>query len=243
MKNLVSPIIISIAVIIGAMVLGNAYKNKSKTNDVIGVTGLGEIDFTSNLVNWQSKFYEEDYDLKTAYAKLEDTRNKVKSYLMAKGVKEDEIVFDAIETTEKRKRVKTEYGYEDNGDFDGYRLDQDITVVSKNVEEISVLARQVTELLNQGIKFETYAPTYTFSDLASLKKDLLSKAAADARDRAEKIAENSGEKLGALKSSRMGVFQITGQGTNEDYSWGGAFNTTSKNKTASITVRSEFYVR
>jgi len=41
----------------------------------------------------------------------------------------------------------------------------------------------------------------------------------------------------------MGVFQITGQNSNENYSYGGTFNTTSKNKTASITLRTEYAVK
>lgn len=59
----------------------------------------------------------------------------------------------------------------------------------------------------------------------------------DARLRAEKIAEFSGGKLGKIVSAKMGVFQITGQNSNEDYSWGGTFNTSSKEKTASITMK------
>jgi hypothetical protein len=35
----------------------------------------------------------------------------------------------------------------------------------------------------------------------------------------------------------MGVFQITGQNSAEDYSWGGTYNTSSKEKTASITMK------
>ncbi|MEL6974922.1 MAG: SIMPL domain-containing protein, partial [Bacteroidota bacterium] len=40
-----------------------------------------------------------------------------------------------------------------------------------------------------------------------------------------------------------GVFQITGQNSGEDYSWGGAYNTASKNKTASITMRLEYNIK
>ena len=40
-----------------------------------------------------------------------------------------------------------------------------------------------------------------------------------------------------LKVAKMGIFQITGQNSNEDYSWGGAYNTSSKEKTASITMK------
>ena len=70
-----------------------------------------------------------------------------------------------------------------------------------------------------------------------LKIEMISKATEDARIRAEKIAENSGSTLGDLSSAKMGVFQITGQNSNEDYSWGGTYNTTSKKKTASITMK------
>jgi hypothetical protein len=66
---------------------------------------------------------------------------------------------------------------------------------------------------------------------------MIQKATENARIRAEAIASNSGGALGGLRSANMGVFQITGQNSNEDYSWGGAFNTKDKNKTASITMR------
>jgi hypothetical protein len=72
--------------------------------------------------------------------------------------------------------------------------------------------------------------------------DLLAKASADGKKRAEIIATNSGSSLGKLKKANLGVFQITGKNTDEDYSYGGTFNTTSLNKTGSITIRMEFAV-
>ena len=67
-------------------------------------------------------------------------------------------------------------------------------------------------------------------------------ATEDARIRAEKIAEFSGGKLGKLESARMGIFQITGQNSKESYSWGGTFNTSSREKTASITMKLTYKV-
>ena len=58
----------------------------------------------------------------------------------------------------------------------------------------------------------------------------------------EKIAECSGGKLGKLESARMGIFQITGQNSKESYSWGGTFNTSSREKTASITMKLTYKV-
>ena len=71
---------------------------------------------------------------------------------------------------------------------------------------------------------------------------MISKATSDARTRAEMIAKNSGGKLGELISAKMGIFQITGQNSNEDYSWGGTYNTDSKEKTASITMKLDYTV-
>jgi hypothetical protein len=40
----------------------------------------------------------------------------------------------------------------------------------------------------------------------------------------------------------MGVFQIIAQNSSEDYSYGGSFNTNSKNKTAAITIKLVYQV-
>jgi hypothetical protein len=76
--------------------------------------------------------------------------------------------------------------------------------------------------------------------LSDLKLNLLAKASKDAYNRAKTIADNSGSKLGDLKSASMGIFQITGQYSNEAFTYMGAFNTDNKNKTANVTVRAEF---
>ena len=69
---------------------------------------------------------------------------------------------------------------------------------------------------------------------------MIAEATKDANTRAKKIADNADGKLGRLKNAAMGVFQITGQNSSEDYSWGGKFNTDSKGKTASITMKLEY---
>lgn len=71
---------------------------------------------------------------------------------------------------------------------------------------------------------------------------MISKATEDAHIGAKKISENSGSKLGDHISAKIGIFQITGQNSNEDYSWGGTYNTASKEKTTSITMNLNYEV-
>ena len=94
-----------------------------------------------------------------------------------------------------------------------------------------------------GVEFYSSKPQYYYTKLTELKKELIEHATENAKTRAETIASKSGFKLGRLKNANMGVFQIIARNSNEDYSWAGAFNTTSKQKTATITMKLQFGIQ
>ena len=96
---------------------------------------------------------------------------------------------------------------------------------------------QTSELINSGIQFNPGEVQYTYSNLPSLKHNLIENATKDALERAEKIVGTGNGKLGKLKNATMGVFQITGKGSTEEDTYGGNYDTFSKEKTARITVR------
>lgn len=239
MKNNITALVFSIAIVISAFVLGNAYKNRNSNSGIISVTGLGKADFTSDLIVWEGSFSEESLQLKDAYNKLENEKKVITDYLIAKGVQPSELVFNAV-TSKKLTKAKYENGKYVGDQFLGYRLSQSLQIDSKNVEGVEKISREITELLNKGIEFYSQPPRYYYTQLADLKIEMISKATADAYTRAKKIAENSGGQLGDMISARMGIFQITGQNSDENYSWGGTYNTSSKEKTASITMRLDY---
>ena len=94
--------------------------------------------------------------------------------------------------------------------------------------------------MNNGVQFYSKSPRYYYTDLSDLKLDLISKATEDAMLRAENIVLKSGASLDNLVKADMGILQIVGQNSNENYSWGGTYNTSSKKKTASITIKLKF---
>ena len=242
MKKNVSPILFAIAIIIASFVLGNAVINRNRPQGTIIVTGLGESNFTSDLVVWEGNFNRESNDLKTAYASLEKDRNAVTTYLKSKGIPEAQLIFNAVNTNPLYQQNYSNDGRFLGQTFQGYQLNQSLVIESKEVEKVEKISREITELLNQGIAFYSQQPRYYFTGLESLKLEMIAKATEDARIRAERIAENSDSDLGDLINANMGIFQITGQNSGEDYSWGGTFNTSAKNKTASITMKLTFEV-
>jgi len=243
MKNYISAIIVAIAAIICFWLAGNAYKYKFRTNETISVTGLAERNFVSDQIVWSGDYSRVTMDLKSAYSQLKEDERKIRAYLQSKGVQDSEMVFSAVSINKQFTTRYSSDGKELGQDFAGYNLKQDVTVDSRDIEKVEKISREVTELIESGIEFNSSAPSYYYTKLSELKVDLLAKASADAKLRAQTIAKNSGSGLGTIKKATMGVFQITGQNTNEDYSYGGAFNTSSKNKTASITIKIDYAVK
>lgn len=242
MKNYIGTVLIALSVVIAAIVLGNSYNYKFKQSETISVTGLANVDFSSNLIVWEGSFSKRSSELKAAFSMLKQDEKAIRDYLLSMGVAEKEIVFSSV-------RIEKNYNnnYDNSGRlissvFEGYTLNQNVTVESASIDKVEKVSREVTGLIEKGVEFYSNPPAYYYTKLSEIKLDLLAKASADAKKRAEIIAENSGATLGNVKRATMGVFQIIGQNSNEDFSYGGAFNTSARNKTGTITMRVEYVV-
>jgi hypothetical protein len=221
--------------------LGSAIKNRNKADNTISVTGLGTVKFTSDLITWSGNFSRNSFDLKSAYAELANDRKVIENYLVSKGIPKNEIVFSAVDITKQYNDNEGANGRSIRT-FAGYNLSQSISLESKDVAEIENLSRNITEIINLGIEFTSSSPSYFYTKLADVKQQMIADATKDAKLRAEKIAQNAGSSLGKLKKASMGVIQITAPNSDEDYSYGGTFNTSSKEKEASITIKLEYQV-
>ena len=231
--------ILAIGLVVGAFILGNAYKYKFKSTESINVTGNALKDFNADLVKWRATFSRKDFDLRVASDQLKADQIVVKNFLISQGIKPNEIVFEAVNISKD-----FQYGTDSNGasisQFTGYNLSQDATIESKELDKIEKASREISNLISQGIELSSSNPNYYYSKLEDLKLELIAQASENAKQRAENIATKSGGSLGKLQKADLGIFQITGKNDNEEYSSGGAFNTTSRQKTAQITVRTSY---
>ncbi len=230
--------VIALAIIICAIVLGRAYTYKYRSQDTIVVTGLGETEFVSDLIVWAGSLTAESQSAAAGYAQLEANKQKVQKYLTEKGIPADAVVFGFVDVDKQYESVYSANGNWAGQRFTGYMLRQRFTVESTDVEKVEVVSREISSLIAQGVSIEAYAPDYYYTKLDDVKMGLIETASADARTRAEKIASNAGTKIGRVASARMGVFQITGANSNEEFSAGGSFNTSSRTKRPALRCAS-----
>ena len=246
MKNskLVMSIIISVCFLLSAIAIGIAYYQTKKPAKTVSVVGLAEQDVVSDLIVWNLEYSVTNGDMQMAYNQVKEQSQIVKKFLKDKGIAEEDIDFRNIST-----EPQNEYRWDDVAGhsvqiFSGYRAEQKIRIASYDVEKVEEVIREISELYDQNIRIYSYEPEYYYTRLSGLKLKLLAEASKNASDRAKTIAENAGGKLGGIKSVTSGVFQITAPNSSEDsYTWGGAFNTSSKGKRVSINMKLTYYVK
>lgn len=177
-----------------------------KGTSSITVTGSAKQQLKSDLIVWKGSFSSQSPVMQEAYAKLKVDSQKVKSYLKGKGIDEKDMVFSSIDTN---PIYEMNYNGQYTNNIIAYRLYQRVEIKSADVDKLTQISREATELMNEGIEFQSFPPEYFYTKIADLKVSILAEATKDAKNRAEQISQNTGSRIGALKSAKMGVFQIT----------------------------------
>lgn len=232
--------VVTIGLVIVGFLTTSAIKTVKRTADVVTVTGSARQSVQSDLVQWGASVYANEMTMQEGYARLEGYRNRIRSFLRERRVPDSVIVFsgvsqrDMVERSQKRSRTG-DIEYESK--FIGYQLTQRFDIQSAQVDSIAAIARDITQLVGEGIPLNSEPPRYYYTKLNDLRVELLGEATKDARLRAEKITDGAGGKIGNLRSARMGVFQVTAP-NSRDVSGYGIYDTSTieKDVTAVVSV-------
>ena len=229
---------LAIGFVLAALIFGWFYASSKRGDDAITVTGSAKKRITSDLVVWSAGVSVQGSQLSDSYKQLSDNIPRIKQYLLDKGVPENQMTVSSITTTTLKRRDSD--GVETN-EITGYLLSQQIEVRSNDVQKISQIAREATELINQGILIESKAPQYYYTQIGDLKVEMLGEAAKDAKERAAKIASSTGNSIGSVRSAKMGVLQITAADSTDvsDY---GVYDTSTIEKDMTAVVNVSFAV-
>lgn len=230
---------LAVALVLSSIIGAWAYTRSKHNEQTITVTGSARKRIKSDLIVWRTSVTYQGDNLTDAYNALKDRVPRVKKYLLSKGVPEDQITVSSVST--RTLRAKTNESGEESGRITGYEMKQELEVRSTDVEKISRISREVTELIDQGILLESNPPSYLYTKLGDLKIEMLAEASKDAKARAQQVAASTGSSIGSVRSAKMGVLQITPADSNE-VSDSGMNDTTSLEKDITAVVNISFAV-
>jgi uncharacterized protein len=226
---------LAIAAVVVAKIATGAIHDARRTRDTISVTGSAREPIDSDLVRWSLVVRGNAPTAAEAARQLRGDGVVVRSFLLEGGVPAGAIApsvvtSEAIVTKLPRHRQRT-----------SYRVSQELDIRTRDIDVVERVATRIGDLIEQGIDVNANPLAYLSTELTKAKLDALGAATHEARERADIIVRGLGARLGAMRSSTLGVYQITPRDSTEvsDY---GINDTSSRQKDVTAVVSATFAV-
>jgi hypothetical protein len=235
-EHILWAIILGLSIIISAGIGSYTFYQVKSLENTLSVTGSARIRVTSDIVRWVGVFSRNvpEDSLNKGYQQMSRDLSKVLEFYKENGIDTKDVIISPV-SVEKPWIYNKEAPRE-------YILRQTVELQSKEVDKITSLAKNFQGLLDRGVIFSTESLEYYYSKLPELRVTLLTEAMNDAKARAERIAQSTGQRVGRLKSASMGVVQVLAPNSTEvsDY---GTYDTTTIEKEIMVAVRAVFILK
>lgn len=209
MKNsgIIPSLLIAVAIVVLGLCLKAGIDDFSHRDRAVTVRGLCEKEVMANKVTWPIVTKEMGNELTAIYDKIQRNNAAILAFLKNNGIEDSEV---SVNPPAVNDRMANSYSNE-NVRY-RYNVTNVIVVTSSKVDKIRKLIDAQTELLKQGVALTEdyeYQTTYEYTDLNSIKPEMIAEATRNAREAANKFAADSDSRLGKIKTATQGQFSIT----------------------------------
>ena len=227
---------IAVAVVWTAHIFAATVHDARHVHDTIVVTGSAKRPISANLVKWSLTVRGEAARATGAARRLRRETVAVHRFLRQAGIPAEALTPSVVRSEEivvrlphKRRKVT-------------YRVSQTFEISTRQIDVVERVAPQVGTLLERGIDVAAEPLEYLSTELTQAKLDALEAATEEAHRRAEILVKGLGGKLGSMRSSSLGVYQVTPRDSTDvsDY---GINDTTSREKDVTAVVNATFAVK
>ena len=206
-----SAIVCAVILAVGIFLLGvevnSGLGSISANQRTVTVRGLCEKEVTANKVTWPIVSKSVGNDLPSIYSAIEGTNKAILSFLKSNGITDAEISINPPQVVDLQADR-----YNSNPVPYRYNVTNVVVVTSSKVDLVRKLIERQTELMKQGIAIVAgdyqYQTTYEYTELNTIKPGMIAEATKNARQAANKFAEDSESKLGKIKTASQGQFSI-----------------------------------
>ncbi len=191
--------IIGAAVIIFSLVFFVSARDFSKQGSYAEVKGLSEKIVKADTAIWSLSFEVKSNDIDGLYAEIDRNITEIKNFLIDKGFDSSEINVASVniyQDTYKEAKFR-------------YNSNNQVSVYTEKVDIAKAASNETLLLIKKGVVLNQNYISFEFSDLNSIKPEMLAEAIKNARETASQFAKNSGSRVGRVTRGNQGVFEIT----------------------------------
>jgi uncharacterized protein len=196
--------------------IGGGFVDARALERTVEVKGLAEREVPADTAIWPLQLVVAGNELELLLAQIEDQGGQVRAFLTLRGFTEDEISVGAPSITDRLAQ-----GWGDPNVHLRYTVSQVVTVFTGRIDAVRGAGRDLLELGKAGIVFNQdsyeFRTQYLFNGLNEIKPSMIEEATRNAREVAQKFAEDSESTLGKIRSARQGQFSISDRDSNNPH--------------------------
>lgn len=229
---LIAALVLALGIVIGGYMLGDGLRRARMADRAVTMRGLAERNVVANVATWQLNFTTSGTDLAEVQAKIDRDQSAIQAFFRAAG-------FPATVLSDGGGTVNSVYDNDRAATI--YTINRSLRFRSEDVMRAQRAYARQFNLIRQGVQLDGSGMSYTYTQLNSVKPDMIGESIQDARRAAERFARDSGVSVGSIRSATQGYFSITGREGDADTGEGGGGNDTPLQKVRVVTTI-EFYL-
>ncbi|HYD12606.1 MAG TPA: SIMPL domain-containing protein [Allosphingosinicella sp.] len=213
---MIAAVILAVGIVAGGYLLGDGLKRAHLADRAVTMRGLAERNVTADLATWTISFTAQGTELDAVRAESDQDAATVLNFLRRAG-------FPAQAVTDGGGSVNQ--FYDTNRGANQVTVNRRIQLRTNDVMRARQAYARQFELIRGGVALqEGSSVQYSFTQLNTVKPDMIAQATQDARRAAEQFARDSGTGVGGIRSATQGYFSIgarDGDSTGEGGGGGG----------------------
>ena len=162
----------------------------------------------ADLAIWPLRFVATGNELGAVRAKIVADDAAVRAFVAGAGLSSPSVEVTGFEVTDALAQI-----YRSGPVESRFVVAETLVVRTTDIDGIARLAQRVGELIASGVVLSSEGaaasgPVYLFTGLNAAKPEMVAEATRNARESALQFAQDSGSRLGGIRSASQGVFQI-----------------------------------
>ena len=200
-------ILLALGLAVGGFFIGNTLFRARAAQRQVSVKGLSEREVPANLVLWPIVFNATGNDLGAVQSEAEAVALRIETFLKNQGFEPAEISRSAPRVTD----YLAQFNSESRMPAERFMVEMTTLVRTPKVDAVQKAVPLTGELVRAGVTLvRSYEEStqYLFTDLEKIKPEMIAEATQDARRAAEQFAQDSGSRVGDIRSAQQGYFSI-----------------------------------
>ena len=212
LEKIFASLILSVGIFLSGFFIAKSLHFFRDFERSVKVKGLDEKTVKADMAILTITFTQTNPQLNELYKSFSSSQSRILEFLVSKGIKSTEIEKNAMDITESRTSLPKILQ-----PIVSYSGVSKVIISSSDVDGIKSLSQNTGGLVEKGVLITSTDVKFLFTQLNTVKKEMLDQAVKNAFEAASSFATQTKSKLGQIRNASQGLFSISDANSTEEW--------------------------